>query len=326
MALEPTPRAISQLLLRLHERAHELGYRAFQNFSLKEIATLIPFDGGLLAMGTIQNGVPHGHDALLDRRPPEFIQSWEQIKTEDRVVMAAMREPDRTHAFDVEGGFLDGCDAALAHCREWKVAHILCTASIDAATGLYRVMAMHREDPGRPFSETERAAKELIVPHLFAAARQARIGQLRESSRGYAGHGRAAAIVGDSGLVLEAEPNFVEILRAELPGFQGPWLPADLWRELRSDVERERSLQRVIVRTSPVQGVWLLQTRRRVAADQLTAREREVAEAFSLGENYREIGARLSLSPNTVRRHLANIYEKLGISSKAELDRMVSTD
>jgi DNA-binding CsgD family transcriptional regulator len=48
-----------------------------------------------------------------------------------------------------------------------------------------------------------------------------------------------------------------------------------------------------------------------------------VARAFSLGETYREIAERLGIAPNTVRRHLANIYDKLGISSKVELDRMV---
>jgi len=32
---------------------------------------------------------------------------------------------------------------------------------------------------------------------------------------------------------------------------------------------------------------------------------------------------RLQIAPATVRRHLANLYEKLGVSSKAELDRML---
>jgi DNA-binding CsgD family transcriptional regulator len=67
----------------------------------------------------------------------------------------------------------------------------------------------------------------------------------------------------------------------------------------------------------------LVHVRRVVVADRLTARERQIAEAFSTGDSYREIGERLTIAPNTVRRHLANIYEKLGISSKVELDRML---
>lgn len=58
-------------------------------------------------------------------------------------------------------------------------------------------------------------------------------------------------------------------------------------------------------------------------ANQLTGRERTIAEAFASGDNHREVADRLGISPNTVRRHLSNVYEKLGIASKAELDRML---
>ena len=79
-----------------------------------------------------------------------------------------------------------------------------------------------------------------------------------------------------------------------------------------------------MVRADPTSGLKLLNVRRAVIADSLTDREREIAQAFSLGDTYKELGARFGISPNTVRRHLSNIYEKLGVSSKVELDRMIS--
>ena len=48
----------------------------------------------------------------------------------------------------------------------------------------------------------------------------------------------------------------------------------------------------------------------------LTARELEVLRLVSTGLTNRGIGARLSLSEKTVARHLANIFGKLGISSR----------
>ena len=81
----------------------------------------------------------------------------------------------------------------------------------------------------------------------------------------------------------------------------------------------------VVVQGDETEGVHLIHVRRRVASDALTARETEVAEAFSLGDTHRDIAQRLAISPSTVRRHLANIYEKLGISSKVELDRMLAS-
>jgi DNA-binding NarL/FixJ family response regulator len=49
----------------------------------------------------------------------------------------------------------------------------------------------------------------------------------------------------------------------------------------------------------------------------LTARELEVLRLVSTGLTNRGIGAKLALSEKTVARHLANIFAKLGISTRA---------
>ncbi len=49
----------------------------------------------------------------------------------------------------------------------------------------------------------------------------------------------------------------------------------------------------------------------------LTEREREVMEQAAAGNTNREIAERLCLSPRTVDRHLARIFEKLNVHSRA---------
>ncbi|HEY2435256.1 MAG TPA: response regulator transcription factor [Vicinamibacterales bacterium] len=51
----------------------------------------------------------------------------------------------------------------------------------------------------------------------------------------------------------------------------------------------------------------------------LTSREREVVKMIAAGLRNRDIGERLSISENTVKVHLHNIYEKLGVEGRMEL-------
>ena len=60
--------------------------------------------------------------------------------------------------------------------------------------------------------------------------------------------------------------------------------------------------------------------------EQLSAREREIAEAFSSGESYQQIAERLCIAPSTVRTHLTAVYRKLGVSSKLELHKRLETE
>ena len=51
---------------------------------------------------------------------------------------------------------------------------------------------------------------------------------------------------------------------------------------------------------------------------QLSTREVDVLEQLSKGLGYKQIASNLFISPNTVRRHMTNIYEKLGVNNKVE--------
>lgn len=316
---------LSRCILELHENAHGAGYHEQQTMVMERLGRVVPFDAGMLGGGSIQDGVPVGHDIRLFSQPWAFIESWQKIKHQDPAAVAAMRHPGTTLNVDTEGPFLDGHELARQHCREWKVAHLLCTALVSPGEGLYWVMAIHREARDRPFSESERLFVEALVPHVFASTRQARLGQLRRSAHVSVAHGHSAAVVSREGVVLEAEPGLVELLRTEWPKWSGPFLPADLWETLAKSPKEALRRGRLVLRGDEAEGVHLVHVRRSVPADELTAREVEVAEAFSLGETHRAIAERLDISPSTVRRHLANIYEKLGISSKVELDRMLTS-
>ena len=51
----------------------------------------------------------------------------------------------------------------------------------------------------------------------------------------------------------------------------------------------------------------------------LSGRELEVAELMLAGNTYKQIGARLFISPKTVEHHVARIRQRLNVTSRAEL-------
>lgn len=52
--------------------------------------------------------------------------------------------------------------------------------------------------------------------------------------------------------------------------------------------------------------------------DDLSNREREILEQLSKGLMYKEIAAELFISPETVRKHVYHIYEKLHVTNRIE--------
>ena len=56
----------------------------------------------------------------------------------------------------------------------------------------------------------------------------------------------------------------------------------------------------------------------------LTIREREMLDLLAKGYSYKEIADQLSISFETVRTHIHNIYEKLHVQSRTEALNKVS--
>ena len=54
----------------------------------------------------------------------------------------------------------------------------------------------------------------------------------------------------------------------------------------------------------------------------LTEREKEVLTFLVEGFEYKEIGMKMKVSPNTIRNHISNIYKKLHVTSKTQAIRV----
>lgn len=70
---------------------------------------------------------------------------------------------------------------------------------------------------------------------------------------------------------------------------------------------------------APTTGLSLETQLQKRAASALTERETQIAVLLLAGHSTKSIAARLHISPETVKVHRRNLYEKLGVSSQAEV-------
>jgi two-component system, NarL family, nitrate/nitrite response regulator NarL len=62
-----------------------------------------------------------------------------------------------------------------------------------------------------------------------------------------------------------------------------------------------------------------MEAAKRVDRFRLTRREMDIVEAVSAGESNKGIAQRLKLSEDTVKHHISNVFDKLGVFSRLEL-------
>jgi DNA-binding CsgD family transcriptional regulator len=101
--------------------------------------------------------------------------------------------------------------------------------------------------------------------------------------------------------------------------FRGRWdgrlaHPLDEWLEAGSETPlvRRRGARRLSIERSG--DALFLEARQAEAV--LTPREREVLSWVARGKTNAEVARLLWLSPSTVRKHLENVYSKLGVSTR----------
>ncbi len=305
-------KALSDFLLTLYRGADRIPTGEFKNWALNEAKVLIPFDSCVWGIETDRQGIiNHLHNC-------GFIPSWLLHQHEDKLSRDLRLNIGQTFNVNVATEYT-GTGIYEFHYRRFAIEHILGTDTIDADTQLLNTMSLYRSDPNQPFTEVERALKEVIFPHLIEAVRKNWLVNLPHLFPGNQRSNLNSVATSDSGGILQiAMSSFIEICRLEWPEWTGPALPEAVRKVMQMDALKFIG-RKIVISMSLQDDLLLLRARPKLAADDLTARELEVAQRFATGLNYKAIAQGLSVSPSTIRGHLTKIYSKLDINEKASL-------
>jgi DNA-binding CsgD family transcriptional regulator len=202
------------------------------------------------------------------------------------------------------------------------------------------------------FSERDRMVFNLLRPHFVQAWHNARD---RRHMRALLGAAVSASEPGAAGLLVMSDPpqelipgTLVSLYRyfgrpthtSPLPARVERWLANERGRlhdedtlELLKPLVGESGGHRIVLRYLPAPGdqpgALLLREQARIPRRQsleslgLSAREAEIVECVISGATNASIGETLHVSPATVKKHLENIYAKLGVRGRGRLTAFV---
>lgn len=312
--------ALNRLILCLYRDGREVPLGSFQSWALEQIQSLIAFDSAW--WGNAAANPPALHEMHLHNCDQSILETYPPYLEQDIFRAALIARP---------GVSINLSDLVLraSHVRtplylefgrRFKVEWSLGTLLIEPISSLYEFLTVWRHDPGHPFSEAERQTKELLMPHLAETHRAAR---LRYFLKNPAPLNREWALVDAHGFLREASPAFVACLSKHWPGWSGNSLPEPLAASAKAGHAYASAAVRFDV-TLCGQLRYLL-GRSGGALEQLSARERDIAVRYAKGETNTAIAASLSMSPATVRNHIAHCFRKLGVNNKVELVRRLES-
>jgi DNA-binding CsgD family transcriptional regulator len=182
------------------------------------------------------------------------------------------------------------------------------------------------DDGRRDFSERDRSLLNLLQPHFVQLYRAAEIRRFADSARAILEDGRD---LGERGVMIVNAHGVIEVASPHA------WRLLDAYaaqRDLTEWLEGQRAAVRAGRQGAPLRidgasGTLVVELDRRGAAEvvvleertapaALSSRELEVLALVADGLRNAEIAEALWVSPATVRKHLENIYDKLGVHTR----------
>lgn len=318
---------LSTLLLDLFSACDALPFPEFQQQALRLIQERLPFDSALWGAGAVAAGhEPIISSICLYNQPEEMLLDYERVKGRDLAFQMALAQPGTTINVALPDiAWEEGSEAIQAHIERYGMQHSLVTVTRGPVTGLVAAVTLYRADPAHRFTEPERLLMQNLVPHLIALCDRSRLQHLEEARHpGRERRRRAAALVDGKGMLYTTNSAFINLMLAEWPDWRGPMLPPALLDTVVTNSSSRALFSRIAVHASAVNDLLLLHLREITPCDSLSQREWDVATAFGRGLSYKEIARHLGVSPSTVRNHLTTIYQKVGVSNKAELAHILA--
>lgn len=312
-------RCVNALVGRFYRAALNVPLKRYRETMLRELGGIIPFDAALWGTGDADATRFHSLTLLgLDER---FSRTLEQTKDINPMFGELIDKPDKP--VDIADLIPDErfyqSDIYATICKPFQIQRALGTSYRDSRSRLYTLIVLFRFDRKQRFTPDERRMQEHLIFHLMNAASLAYSVYLGHVSASEGA--RSAAICDQFGICYDTQPSFLNLVEEQYPGWNGGRLPFAL---PALDDKSPASIRGLQILAEPVGDLICVRAWKEGPMDLLTEREREIVDSVCRGLSYKEVARPLGIAPSTVSNHLYRVFDKLGVTSRTELAKLVS--
>lgn len=305
----------SRLLLTLYRHAQELPVHQFQDAVLEAVKPSLHFDASAWGTATMTPVGIDIHSLHRHNFDDEMFAAFERVKHQDSAAVRVTTRPRMTIGFAAEEEFTREDQAEIRQfARDYSQHHCLITSDINPLTHFAQWVSMFRSEPDRRCTEAEIEFLDALAPHLMQSLAINRLVHLDRLVGDVARESWAVAIADARGVLYHADARYKELMDCEWPLQSNGRLHPALVQALQGDEPRILG-NAVVVQRTLEQGLFFLKARPRQAVDSLSPREFMVAELLAAGMTQKQIAARVSRSPETIRTQVKAIFAKLSINN-----------
>lgn len=311
---ENSLQALSALVIWAQAHSQSGPSATFRRDAIEQLHRQIGFDQAIWADAVISEGLSL-RTAHLHNIKEQARGDFERAASADPRLLTVLSAPGKAHAYSVQP---DDPELYRELVAQIDIGHFISICHFDPILGIASGVVLFGRRGRAPFTEDQRSFVEAAFPHLMTGWTRAQVVELERLARASQAFPRFSAVC--RGPTLDAaEPEFLALLRTEWPDWTGPRLPDALTDPASGAAIGVYVGQRIVAHAKAAVDTTLMVVRERSVVDELTARERTVAELCAQGLTYREIAVMLKVAPATARNHLAAVHRRLGVTRNSEV-------
>ncbi len=318
-------RNVGDVLLEIYRASRVVPVNEFKQWVYDFLQEIIQFDSGIWLGGSSGKRMTL-HSQFLYNQPAEMMENYEDTLNQDDFLRhAVLSSPGRTvNVYDLISREQLVCMPAYDHIKKYGMEQVLSTCVLDDVGGLFNFISFYREDYENHFTREDLKLKEFLVPHLVEAANNNLFHHWRQKTS-LCFQDQHAAIADERGMLRDAQSEFLSLLVSEWKEWEGPLLPRQLVNFVAAGKQGRYHGKIINFDISHLGDLFYIEAFKRTLLDDLTHREKQIAQVLAKGCTYKEVAREMGLSPSTVTNHANSIYRKLGIKNKVELSRKLDS-